>query len=408
MKKICHYYLIVLLLQGCSKDPMIINTPKIGELELSWQTALREDNQYSPTANNPPIILNDDIAFFYDAVEEQEKILFVSKIDHTVNRFFNQIQGNIKQSFFHQGVGLLAIDYENIFVGSNADAMKILSTVPENLSFGANNNLVGDYLYMDDRNENTRTNYIYQVNVNSGELNYYEIIRDDQYSDYDKVSILTPYDCIIGADTFFINNILKLKKNFGKFDVININKSTKETLWTKTNQKQGYSEFINYNNTMICSGGDSLYCLKPLTGEKVWATPYIFTRDWKGWVPKNMLLVGDKLTLLDQGHYVEINAKNGNILYDSPELFLAQTNSKINYFEGVFYWTAAGTDAYSYLFGLRASDKKMVVKMKSPNAAKFNNETNFDWNGIQIDPETRLGYTTDGFYAMCFKIPENY
>ena len=64
----------------------------------------------------------------------------------------------------------------------------------------------------------------------------------------------------------------------------------------------------------------------------------------------------------------------------------------------------------SKIFGMRLSDRKLVLSMNSPNFGKepYLYDTNYYYNGLVIDPSTRLAYTADGFFAQCFRIPDKY
>ena len=233
--------------------------------------------------------------------------------------------------------------------------------------------------------------------------------------DYDKISLSAPASFVTNMnDTLLRYGYVLWKGNMGDVKTEILNKKDNSFMWGY-NRAKGVTldrNTLKYKGNMISVEQDSIYCIEPYSGKTIWNKAPIHSQKPIGWASRNALLVGSTISLLDQGYYVEISAENGNISYESPILYAAQSNSQMTYFEGVFYWTAIGADndAYSYLYGLRASDKKVVLKMKSPNAGKapYYNDTNFDWNGLQIDTETRLGYTSDGFFAMCFKIPESY
>lgn len=117
----------------------------------------------------------------------------------------------------------------------------------------------------------------------------------------------------------------------------------------------------------------------------------------------------NKIYILEDGNLLIIDPEIGIIEYNSGQMFSDGANSNMTYFEGVLYWTAIDK-GYSWIYGFRLSDKKLVLKMRSPNAGKppYYNDAIFDRRGISIDPETRLGYTHDGFFAQCYMIPEKY
>ena len=80
-------------------------------------------------------------------------------------------------------------------------------------------------------------------------------------------------------------------------------------------------------------------------------------------------------------------------------------DSNISYYNGVVYWST-NDQAYSWIYGIRISDRKLVVRMRSPNWNKppYYDDAIFDRRGLVIDPESGLGYTHDGFFAQCYKL----
>ena len=114
-------------------------------LQLVWQISLREDREY--TVGEKPIIMKDYINFSYDAIS-QEKMLFVSKKDTSVQRFYGPNKGDYKDRFYRDDVGIIAIDYLHIFTGTDPDHMKMIASTTPELQYGSNNNLIGNFLYL--------------------------------------------------------------------------------------------------------------------------------------------------------------------------------------------------------------------------------------------------------------------
>lgn len=189
------------------------------------------------------------------------------------------------------------------------------------------------------------------------------------------------------------------------------NKNSGTLLWKDENKKLNIAQrrTLMWNGELFSFNTDSIYCLNPYTGKTRWSIAPIRNSIPIGWSLDNVILKEGKIYFLNEGHFVEVDANTGNISYDSPEIFSPQSNSGLTYFEGIFYWTCA-EKGYSQIFGIRASDHKLVLKMKSPNAGKppYFNDTNFVNNGLKIDPQTRLAYTADGFFGYCFRIPVSY
>lgn len=407
--------LIILGIWSCTPEPLpnpCPNTPcdtsaimKDSILQLVWQISLREDREY--TVGEKPIIMKDYINFSYDAIS-QEKMLFIAKKDNSVQRFYGPNKGDYKDRFYRDDVGIIAIDYLHIFTGTDPDHMKMIASTTPELQYGSNNNLIGNFLYLYSRDDLKKENYVKKVNIITGHVTTDRIVKDNEFPDYEQISIASPsyytnpnYDTILNYSFFLWKN--SWAEDYTDSKLLTNN----DLIWTKNKKKLStwQRNMISYGKSLISIISDTIYSFNPYNGNFIWKKGGIHS-GYAGWAVKGAHLLNRTISLLDQGHYVEIDAQTGATLYDSPEIFTPQSNSEMTYFEGIFYWTAAHK-GYSWIYGLRASDHKVVLKMKSPNQGKapYFDDPNYDWNGLQIDPETRLGYTADGFYAQCFKIP---
>lgn len=405
---------------SCTKEP--IPTPctkpdcdttkvikKDSTLTLLWQKSLAKDNHYNPGVYITDI--GDYVVFNYDIIEKS-KLLFIDKQDTTSSRFYEPIQGAIKQQFYHKEVGLIALDYKTIYTGRDASSMHKIASAPEGTQFSAHNKLIGHELYMNLRREDKKESYIIRVNILTGEIVYDVTMKDSDYPGYQNIYIYTPSFFIKGInDTLLIySSVFDLKNMPFDHKEEVIRKSTGELVFVDSSNyylTTSQLDIINYHDDIIYNTGWDLKRVNTDSWNIVWRAPPISSRD--SWLTPNLILLDDRICFVDQGHYVEVDARTGVILYDSPEIYSPQSASEVTYFDGIFYWTAAA-DGYSWIFGLRASDHKVVLKMKSPNFGKapYYNDTNYSTNGVVIDPETRLFYTADGFFAQCFRIPLSY
>ena len=410
---------MVYILSACCREemPSPCKTPPCDSivegdstLQLLWQKQLRIDGEYTPY--NSILITNKHVVFFYD-YDEQEKMLFVDKEDTSIKRFFGPNKGSYHDRFYLPEVGIIAIDYLSVFRGTGPNDIKKIASTTTELQYKTRNVLYNDHLYMNVRDDNKGENYIYKINVRTGEQTIDIKVKDSDYPQYDKVSIGAPcFMTLTNGDIIANYSYLFWKGNQAEVISKVENYKTKQVLWTNNSGwiNSFQENIITYHDNVISNGNWGLNCLNPYTGDTIWTTPVpVGDRDPRGWGGKNLLLVGNTVSELTQGHFTMFNADNGSVIYDSPLIFSPQSNSELTYFDGVYYWTAA-QGGYSWIFGLRASDYKVVLKMKSPNLGKppYYNDPNYDWNGLNIDPETRLAYTADGFFAQCFRIPEKW
>jgi len=406
------------ILSGCCKEDPIPNPcttpdcdtiPKEVKLELVWQKPLREDGEYMPY--NPVLITKDHIVFFYDAVE-QEKMLFVNKNDTSISRFYGPNKGNYLFRFYHPIAGIVVNDYKSVFTGYNSGSMKKIASAPDGSQFWANSNLIDDNLYFYDiRNDATGDNSVVKVNIQTGELSYDKVVNDSECPDCEKIIVEAPNFIVTDKnDTILIYSTIFNKGNGNIISEVTAynSKDKINPIWTSNlYNRNGHKGVTTVYKDGLIILSDSIINIDPYTAHVNWAKKV--DSQLTGWAARNNIVIDNKMYVLNQGHFVEINLNNGTIDYLSSQLFFQQSNSDLSYFDGVFYWTAA-QGGISWIFGLRSSDHKLVLKMRSPNYGKppYYNDPNYDWNGLQIDPETRLGYTADGFFAQCFRIPESY
>lgn len=414
-------YLMIILMAGCTKDPMpapctmppcdSTTAKKDSLLKLIWQTPLRLDNDYTPGNQILLSSENELVAFLYDYTGN-EKVLFVNKKDSSTTRFLPE-EGGIMNSFYHPIAGFIIMTSKSVFTRLDASSMKKIASAPNGLQFFANYNLIGDFVYGDLRDEGQRISYLFRLNVITGEIFIVQTIPDSNFPEYDEVTLTVPTYFIAGEnDTLMRYGALFWKDNWVTKSTVEVyNKKSGLLLWNDENKKLNVSQrrTIMFGNRLISCNVDSIYCLDPHTGKTIWSIPPIRSTIPIGWSLGNVIIHDGKLCFLNEGHFVEINANTGQIIYDSPEIFSPQSNSGMTYFEGILYWTCV-EKGYSQIFGFRVSDHKLVLKMKSPNAGKppYYNDTNFVNNGLKIDPETRLAYTADGFFGYCFRIPVSY
>ncbi|HQW12544.1 MAG TPA: hypothetical protein PLP06_10385 [Saprospiraceae bacterium] len=411
-------YLIfnTLLLMSCHKEPLLSPCklpdcsdtikPKYTGLQLVWQKTLRPDNQYSP--GNSITLTDDYVCFQYDYTGD-EKILMMYKADTSSQRT-DITYGGVHDVFYHPGVGLIVIDEYSVYTGSDLNSLHKIATVPSCGRFRLFNRLIGDYLYLTDvRVECEGYTAVFKMNVRTGAWYTDRLQKDSDYQDIKVNTLDGPAYIMNQGDTLY--TYVKYVKIGDKPYITLETIRDHQTLWIDSNfvTTTLQENLIQYKGATIAASTRAINYLEPVSGLVIWSTPPIARASWPTWLASNVFLEDEKLCFLDRGHFVELDANTGSILYDSPELHFPTSNSMMSYFDGVFYWTAA-SGGYSWIYGLRYSDKKLVLKMRSPNDGKapYYSDPNFAINGLHIDPKTRLAYTADGFFAQCYRIPEKY
>ena len=419
--KLYSFIIFSLLLSACTKEPLPpkpkpcdnppcdTTKPMSMTLELLWQIPLRLDKDYTVSDACP--ITPDYAVFRYDAVE-QEKLLFVHKSDTSHARFFGPNEGNYLNVFYHPWVGIIAMDAWSVFTGQNAASMKKLATVPPGLQFQVNYNLYGDYVYGNLGYWNAKQQYIFRMNVYSGVIEYLRTIDHADCPECELILVVPPV-------LFELNNgnvIMSYFISYAKTVPGDIRRVLQEISLVKGSEiiplRVEENPLINYwkesvivyKDNWIVTTRDSIYCIEPLSNRKLWVRE---NKKIDNAYPVNgtdKILIGNKIISILEGHYTEINADNGD-MYVGEKVADGGIESQISYYNGVVYW-GTKDQAYSWIYGIRISDRKLVVRMRSPNWNKppYYDDAIFDRRGLVIDPESGLGYTHDGFFAQCYKL----
>ena len=379
-------------------------------LELVWQKPLRWDKEYTPAVYITDI--GDAVVFNYDLIG-QSKLYFINKIDTTGQRFYQPVRGAIKRQFYHSTEGLIAYDYKSIYKGYSASSMQKIAEVPERQQFSADGKLMGHNLYIFVRDYSAKISYIYKFNINDGTLTIDYEISDSECFDCEKIIIYTPTLVVTQSGDSLLNYERLLSKIEGEsiteIETYKLTNGVKTLIWRSNDSKACIGTIGTCLYQDISVGiSNPIYAIDVYTGKIVWEQPNnVKGSDWYTIVEP--VLIDNKIYLTSSGRFYVVNADNGVVEYESDVIYSSSTESKLTYFEGVIYWTASDGGA-SKLYGMRLSDRKLVLRMSSPNYGKkpYYNDTNYDKNGLIIDTATRLAYTADGFFAQCFKIPENF
>jgi len=417
--KILALIITLIISIGCHKEilpspcklPDCSDTIKLKDntLGLMWQKPLRWDKEYTPAVYITD--LGDEVVFNYDLIE-QSKLYFINKIDTTGRRFYEPIRGTVKRQFYHSLVGLIAYDYKSIYTGNSAASMHKIASVPEGQQFSANGELIGDKLFIFVRDDLNKVSFIYKFDINDGRLSIDRQIKDSDCPECEQIITEVPDLQVSAKNDSFLVYYKYFTKGHGNgswlTEVFLSKNETKTKVWEST------------ENSMTCYGDGRMYgdyfiqvstpitAINIYTGDVVWQK-YNNIAAGKFRDITNGIFTGNKLNLISLGRFYIINADDGKVEYESDVIYSSSTESKLTYFDGVIYWTASDGGA-SKLYGMRLSDRKLVLRMSSPNYGKkpYYNDTNYDKNGLIIDTATRLAYTADGFFAQCFKIPENF
>lgn len=285
---------LTLLMTGCTQEPLptpCANPPcdsttvkKDSILTLIWQIALRNDGEY--TTMDAHTIAGDFIVISYDNTE-QGKLLFVNKDDTSSARFHGPNKGDYKNLFYHPVVGMIAIDYQSVFTGHDAASMKKIASAQNGLQFFANYNLIGDFVYGDLRDDGQRINYLFRLNVITGEMSNIQTIPDSNFPEYKEVSLSIPSFFVAGQnDTLMRYGYLFWKNHFEADRSVEMyNKKSGELLWKFDNKKLNVTQrrTVRYNGNLISFNTDSIYCLDPYTGRTIWSIPPIRSTIPIGW-----------------------------------------------------------------------------------------------------------------------------
>lgn len=414
---------IPLLLISCTKYEVVqyesakcygndIDLSNDKKLELVWQSLLKEnkDSDISPYIST--ILLDDEVAFFYNYDNE---IIFVDKVNRNITGHFEDPNSSLIEAKSHPEYGLIAFSNKSVHQGKNFNSFGLIHTFEEHLYPESRFMLFEDdaYFSFGSRGAKGAAAWIKSLKLKDHSIRewLYKNAEEEWPGGDTVVHSSAPAAVNINGRKLLFLNYRKIWDNYWQsqsyFECYELGDNPK-LLWKKDSiyiWTQNHTAV--YKNNVISLSSYGLISYDPFSSKILWTVETPPNKD--KWLIKNIIILGNKIYLLDHERLLEIDADSGNVLYESKDLFSSQSNSGLTYFDGVLYWT--GSENYhSYIFGLRVDDKKMVVKMRSPNLGKgyFCSLPGFGDRGIQIEEKTRLLYTNDGFFAQCFRIPNKY
>ena len=154
-----------------------------------------------------------------------------------------------------------------------------------------------------------------------------------------------------------------------------------------------------HNNRYYIASLHNIYCIDLFSGQKLWSTELPYTVNSAGFVRHNNWLIAQAA---DRGTWA-IDMNDGHIVWHNPQpLGLID---KLFYYDGVVYFTSFGDGR---LYAINAETGATIWAERTPNwhntKAPY---ATFGHSYVAIDPERKVLYVSDNYYAMCIKLPEH-
>jgi outer membrane protein assembly factor BamB len=247
------------------------------------------------------------------------------------------------------------------------------------------------------------TSYLVRANINEGVWDtIYTIKMKDGYTPF-----VSPPGIWINphGDTILIsqNRSYNYPASDGQIDLIAYNMNKDSILYEIIDlDPQGDSNVrppLVWEDKVYFIGVRTVYCIDAPTGEIIWKK--YFSEVGEHLWTCNILIAEDKLI---------VNPDNQNLYALDPhtgEEIWKETNSgstcwnDMVFYEGVVYFGSWGEGR---LYAVDAQTGEHIWAEQSPNKAK-DSRANIN-TGVAINPDLGYIYTADGFFAMCFKLPE--
>jgi len=156
---------------------------------------------------------------------------------------------------------------------------------------------------------------------------------------------------------------------------------------------------VIHNNRYYIASLNNIYCIDLFSGQKLWSTELPYTVNSAGFVRHNDWLIAQAA---DRGTWA-IDMNDGHIVWHNPQpLGLID---KLFYYDGVVYFTSFGDGR---LYAINAETGATIWAERTPNwhntKAPY---ATFGHSYVAIDPERKVLYVSDNYYAMCIKLPEH-
>ncbi|MEI6410811.1 MAG: PQQ-binding-like beta-propeller repeat protein [Bacteroidota bacterium] len=142
-----------------------------------------------------------------------------------------------------------------------------------------------------------------------------------------------------------------------------------------------------------------VHCIDLKTGQTVWSKALSNSNLYSGFVQHKNWLIAQGT---DHGIWA-LDMDNGKIIWYNPQpLGLID---KLFYYDGVVYFTSSGDGR---LYAINAEDGSTIWAERSPNRLKKRTpNATFGQSYVAIDPDKKVIYVSDNYYAMCIKMPEH-
>ncbi len=184
----------------------------------------------------------------------------------------------------------------------------------------------------------------------------------------------------------------------GKVDLYAYNQTTNDYEWiiedlTPTGNSAIHLPLI-HNDKVYFLGMRTVSCVDPATGELIWQVePGSSFASCLAIVAENMLIANG-----DNDDLYAFNLDTGTKIWENKNT--ASTVDNMVYYQGHIYFGSAGD---GQLHCIRTSDGQEIWAKDSPNERNYS--AGFR-QGITINPETGILYTTDAYFAMAIQLEE--
>ncbi len=372
------------------------------KLTVLWQHPINKDTLECGSIH--PLVLDDGVLFSETYCSDKEVLQKLNKYTGNPIWYWDEYSNSTSASthavFIYQnniaynsGVNISLID------GENGQSVWTISPHPDN---GWPRSVVfGNYVFTPRHTDgNNGYDYLVRINIETGQ---WEVLYTRYVTNGYTPSLEPPgFWLKSNGDTVLVFQNRSTANSFphhGQIDLFAYNMTQGNMEWEIIDlDADGNSNVrppLVWEDKIYFAGSRMMYCIDAPTHEIIWTKPLYQM------LMSNWLIANEKLIVKpDNDEIFALNPHTGEEIW--RETGSGETCGDMVYHDGMVYFNCLGTGK---LYAVDVETGEHVWAEHPPNRKKGFKGASF-YDGVAVDPERGVLYTSDEFFALCIKLPE--